>query len=216
MNCVDFDIPLKEVAGVIESDDMTALKSFIEQSIKTLERKSKVLKLAINGLGSALQKMEFGKQYEIGRIYQREFEEKTYYAKLYGPTIKERYPISVVLEMAHELFGKSISHIADIDNLDDIIPVADAGHICRHSLAGIEYYGFGEVPKSFVNEHCITIPAGTYFFRHDVNSQIDNAREIFKEQLKGRDTFTVIETEGMFLSKAKASESIYELRGILL
>ena len=212
MNCVDFDIPLKEIASVVEADDMAALKNFVEQSIETLDKKSKLLKLAIGGLGKVLQKIELGKQYEIGQIYQREFEEKTYYAKLYGQTIKERYPTSVVLEMAHELFGKSVNHIADIDNLDDIIPVADAGHICRYSLDGTEYYGFGETPKNFTHENCITIPAGTYFFRHDVSSQIENASEIFKEQLKKTDTFMVIETEEMFLSKTKASQTIYELR----
>jgi len=212
MNCVDFDIPLKEIAGVVEADDMTALKSFFEQSIETLDRKSKLLKLAIGGLGKALQKIELGKQYEIGQLYQREFEEKTYYAKLYGQTIKERYPISVVSEMAQELFGKSVNHAADIDNLEDIIPLADAGHICRYSPDGIEYYGFGETPKNFVHENCMTIPAGTYFFRHDVISQIENAHEIFKEQLKGSDIFMAIETEEMFLGKTKASQAIYEIR----
>lgn len=39
MNCVDFGIPLKEIASVVEADDMTALKSFAEQSIETLEKK---------------------------------------------------------------------------------------------------------------------------------------------------------------------------------
>jgi len=216
MNCVDFDIPLKEIASVVEADDMTALKNFVEQSMETLDKKSKLLKFAIGGLEKALQKIELGKQYEIGQLYQREFEEKTYYAKLYGQTIKERYPTSVVLEMAHELFGKSVNHATDIDNLDDIIPLADAGHICRYSPSGIEYYGFEETPKNFVHENCITIPDGTCFFRHDVSSQIENAHEIFKEQLEGRDTFTVIETEEMFLSKTKASQTIYELRLVFL
>ena len=216
MNCVDFDIPLKNFAGVIESDDMTAFKNFLEQSIETLEKKSKLLKLAIGGLGKALQKIEIGEQYELGQIYQRKFEGKTYYAKLYGQTIKERYPTSVVLEMAHELFGKSINHVADIDNLDDIIPVADVGNLCKYSTEAINYYGFGETPANFVHENCINIPAGSYFFRHDVISQIENAREIFKEQLKGRDTFTVIETEELFLSKTKASQTVFELRLVVL
>ena len=114
------------------------------------------------------------------------------------------------------MFGKSVNRIADIDNLDDIIPVADAGHICRYSPDGIEYYGFGEISKSFNHENCITIPAGTYFFRHDVTSQIENAHEIFKEQLEGNDIFMVVETEEMFLSKTKASQAIYELRLVLL
>ena len=110
------------------------------------------------------------------------------------------------------MYGKSINHIADVDNLDDIIPVADAGHLCRYSPAGIEYYGFGEIPKNFTHKNCIAIPAGNYFFRHDVTSQIENAREIFREQLESIDTFMMIETEEMFLNKTKASQAIYELR----
>ena len=216
MNCVDFDIPLKEIASVVESDDMAALKIFVEQGKETLEKKSKLLELAIGGLEKVLQKIELGKQYEIGQMYQRKFEEKTYYAKLYGQTIKERYPISVVLEMAHALHGKSVRHIADVDNLDDIIPAADTGHICRYTPDGFDYYGFVETPNNFIHENCTTIPAGTYFFRHDVSSQIENASEIFKEHLESRDTFMVIETEEMFLNKTKASQAIYELRLILL
>jgi|GEM_PF-5705424 len=76
---------------------------------------------------------------------------------------------------------------------------------------GVEYLGFGEMPKNFTHKNCITIPAGNYFFRHDVRSQIENAHEIFKEQIKGKDAFTVIETEEMFLSKTKASQVIYFL-----
>jgi len=215
MNCVDFGIPLKEFASVIEADDISALEDFIKQSINTLENKSKMLKLASDGLKKALHKMELSKQYETGHIYQREFEKKVYYTKQCGQTIKERYPISVVLEMIHELYGKSINHIADIDNLDDIISMADVGHLCRYTPNCFNYYGFAEVPQSFVHENCITIPAGTCFFRHDICSQIENTSDIFKEQLKDKDTFMVIETEELFLSKTKASQSIFVLRLIL-
>jgi len=34
--------------------------------------------------------MEFRKQYEIGQIYQRKFEEKSYYKKQYEQVIPER------------------------------------------------------------------------------------------------------------------------------
>ena len=214
-NLVEFDIPLKEFARVVETDDVIVLKSFLEQSIETMERKSKLLQVAIGGFEKTLQKMELGKQYEVGKIYQREFEKKSYYTKHYGETITERLE-TVVLEITHELFGKNITRAADIDNFDDILSVPDVGYICQYSPEGLSYYGFCEIAKHFTHKNAITIPAGTYFFRQDEVSQIANAGEIFKEQLAGRETFMVVETEELFLSETKVSQIMYELRLIVM
>ena len=213
-NLVEFDIPLKEFSDVVKTDDMTVLKNFLEQSIETMERKSKLLKAAIGGFEKVLQKMEIGKQYEVGQIHQRKFEEKSYYTKQYGQAITERIE-SVILEMTHELYGNNVRRVADIDDFDDIIPAPDIGYVYQYSPNGINYYGFFEIAKHFTHKNAITIPAGTYFFRQDENSQIANAREIFKEQLKDRDTFMVVETEELLLSKTKVSQIMYELRLIV-
>ena len=213
-NLVEFDIPLKTFSDVVETDDMAALKNFLEQSIETMERKSKLLQAAIGAFESALQKIEFGKRYESGQLYHRAFEEKSYYTKLQGQTIKESHE-SIILEMSHELFGKNIKRATDIDNFDDIIPLPDVGYICQYSQSGISYYGFYEIAKHFTHKNAITIPAGTYFFRQDEISQIENAREIFKEQIEGRDAFMVVETEELLLSETKVSQIMYELRLIV-
>ena len=214
-NLVEFDIPLKEFSSVVETDDITAFKNFLEQSIETMERKSKLLQTAIGAFEKTLQKMELGKRYKVGQIYQRKFEEKSYYTKHYGQIITERLE-SVVLEITHELFGKNISRIEDIDNFDDILPVPDVGYICQYSPEGSNYYGFCEIAKHFTHKNAITIPSGTYFFRQDEVSQIENAGDIFKEQLRGIDTFMVVETEELFLSETKVSQVMYELRLITL
>jgi len=215
MNCVEFNIPLKELAGVIETDDITALENFFKRCIKTMERKSKMLELAIMGFNNVLGKIELGKQYNIRQIYQRTYEEKIYLTKPYGPTIKEKNLTAVLTEIGREIYGENVRHLTDIDNLDGLIPVPDVGYLCRYSPAGLSYYGFGEMTKGFVHKNAMTIPAGTYFFRQDESSKIENAREIFHEQLKGKDDFMVIETEEMFLSKAKVSQIMYELRLIV-
>jgi len=214
-NLVEFDIPLKEFSRVVETDDMAILKTFLEKSIETMERKSKLLQVAIGGFEKTLQKMELGKQYKIGQIYNRKFEKKSYYTKHFGQSITERLE-TVVLEISHELFGKNITRAADVDNFDDILTVPDVGYICQYTPQGISYYGFCEIAKHVTHKNAITIPAGRYYFRQDEVSQIANANEIFKEQLKGRDTFMVVETEELFLSETKVSQIMYELRLILL
>jgi len=86
----------------------------------------------------------------------------------------------------------------------------------QYSPNGIDHYGFSEIPKHFTHENTVTIPAGTYFFRQDETSQIDNVREIFREQLADKDSFLAIETEELFFSKTKISQPIYELRIVVL
>jgi hypothetical protein len=67
-----------------------------------------------------------------------------------------------------------------------------------------------------VTNSCISLPAGTYFFRQDKESRLEDAPEIFKEHIKGIDAFMIIETEEPFLSKTKINQPIYELRLVVL
>jgi len=62
------------------------------------------------------------------------------------------------------------------------------------------------------NEKFITIPAGEYFFRQDERKRIADAREIFAEQIAGKDTYMIAELEEPMLSKTKLSQPVYELR----
>jgi hypothetical protein len=116
----------------------------------------------------------------------------------------------------HEQFGKNFNRISDEDNLDELIGLPDFGCIHQYSPEGIRYYFCVEVSKQMANENTITIPAGTYFFRQDKASKIENALEIFKEHIAGRRIFMIIETEEPFLSKTKINQPMYELRLIIL
>ena len=215
-NCVEFGIPLKGLADVIASDDMDALRNFLEKSLEVFERKTMLLKLATNAFESALQQIELGKEYAVGQIYRRSFEEKVYYVKSYGQTITDKNAFNMYYEVAHEvareIYGDTVNRLADLDSWDDLIPMPDTGYLCQCAHERNRYYGFREISKQIVHKNTITIPSGTYFFRQDESSQIENAREIFKEQLEGRDSFMVVETEEVFLSKTRVSQAMYELR----
>ena len=212
MNCVEFGIPLKELAGVIDSDDMTALGDFMKRGIKTINRKAKILKIAAEGFEKALRRIELVKQYEFGRIYQREFEEKIYHVKPCGQEIDEEHLISMLFEMARELYGENINNPSAIDNLDDLVPLPDVGYLCQYSPEGVSYYGFGEMSRQFTHGNIMIIPGGDFFFRQDERSQIEDACEIFKEQIQGMETFMVIETEEAMHGKTQVSRNMYELR----
>ena len=215
-NCVEFGIPIKELAGVIDSDNADAFRNFLEQSITAIERKSRELRLANDTFNDALQKMDFAKEYNAAQIYRRNFDEKIYYVKPYGQNIPEQNRWLTYDEIELEIYDGIIPRLAEIDYLDDAIPIPDVGYLCQYSHKETNYYGFKQVPKQFVHKNTMTIPAGTYFFRQDENSQIVNAREIFKEQLEGIDSFVVIETEDFFLNTTKLSQTMYELRLIVL
>ena len=215
VNCVELDIPLKELIDVFHADDMTRMKNFLEQCNKVAERKIKMLERGMDAFNKALQKMELGKLYQTGQIYSREFPEKTYYIKPCEQPLKGANLVKIMSEAVHELYGENFSRITEDDNLDELIALPDIGCLCQYSSKEISYYAFGEVPKRLTKENILTIPAGTYHFRQDKSSKVENAHEVFKEHLEGRDTFMIIETQESFLSKSKISRPIYELRLIL-
>ena len=214
-NCVEFGIPIKELAGVVDSNNMDALRNFMVQSIEFIERKSKQLRLAKDTFENVLQRLNFRKEYKVGQIYRREFENKVYYVKSYGQTMSEKNFWFIYDEIEREIYGENIPRLSDINNLDDIISVPDIGCLCQYLHKEETYFGFKEVSKQFAHTNTITIPGGTYFFRQDENSRIKDARKIFKEQLKGKDSFMIIETEEFFLGKTEANQTMYELRLIV-
>ena len=216
-NCVQFDIPLKKLVNVLNEDGMPQMKDFLEECIKNAERKIQILKCGVDGLNKALQKMELRNQHNPGQIYSRELPEKYYHVKPSNQPLKGADLLKTLTKALCEVYGEdNISRITDEDNLDELLPLPDVGCLCQHSPDGINYYGFSEIPAAYANKNTISIPAGTYYFRQDEISKIDIAPEIFKEQLAGRDTFMIIETQESFLSKTKLNQPMYELRLIAI
>ena len=216
VNCVNLDIPLNELIGILDTDNMGSLRDFFKRNKEIAERKAMFIKQSIDGFNSVLNKMEIGRLYNDGQTYSREFSEKTYHIK---PC--EQFPhngnwIKPFIELAYELHGENYNRIAAEDNLDELIPTAEFGFISQHTTKGVCSYFFTEISKLTASNSKITIPVGTYFFRQDKISRIENAPEIFKEHITDKNHYMFIETEESFFSDTKISQPIYELRLITL
>jgi DNA-binding transcriptional MerR regulator len=216
INCVNLDIPLKELAGVFNADDMSAFRDFFVRNKEIAERKAKLITASITGFNAVLERIELVDRYNLGKVYSRKYPEKTYCLKPHESPIKTENRLKLFLEMAQEMHGDNFNRITIDDNLDEILGLPDFGVIAKYSSNNVEYFIFAEVTKQMTTDNCVSLPAGTYFFRHDKESQIENAHKIFKRHIKGIDTFIIIETEEFFLSKTKTNQPIYELRLVIL
>ena len=212
INCVQFGIPLKELAEAYSANNMVHMKDFLEKCIKDAERKINILSSGVNGMNKALQRMELGNLYNPRQIYTREFPEKYLHVRKITQPLEGASMIKLLSEAVHELYGENFSRITDDDNLDDLLALPDLGCLCKYSKSGASYYVFGEIPEAYANKNTIKIPAGKYYFRHDKNSQLENAPDIFREQIDGKDDYIIVETQESFLSKSNITQPMYELR----
>jgi len=212
VNCVNLDIPLKELSGVLNADGMSGFYDFFVKNKAVAEQKAKLINASINGFNAVVERIELARKYDLGKIYSREYLEKIYLLKTHCLPIKNANRIKLFLEMAQEMHGDNFSRITTEDNLDELLSLPDFGVIAKHSSSNVEYFVFGEITKQMLTDSCVSLPTGTYFFRQDKESQLENAPEIFKEYIKGIDDFMIIETEEPFLSKTKINQPIYELR----
>jgi len=215
MNCVQFGIPLNNVADVFREGNMDAMEDFILQSVMAAQRKIQMLQTGLRGFDKALEKIKFGKEIQAGKIYTRELPERCYLLReSKGPLVGARL-IRGMSESIREVYGDNLNRITEEDNIEALLALPEIGCLCKHSPEGVRYYGFSELAREDANEKTIIIPSGTYFFRHDEKSRIEEAGEIFKEQLRGRDSYMIIETQEALLSKSKLSQPMYELRLIV-
>jgi len=206
------DIRLKEMADAIESDDMESFRHLIEHTIEFAERKAMFYEIAAKAYRTALEKMELAKLYELGQIYSREFDSKIYLIKPFAQFPEDKLWPEIFAKMFNQGVG---TNITVEDDFEDLIS-AEYGLLSQYSPLGENYYVFAEVAKSLVskmpNEKFIAIPAGAYFFRQDERKRISDAREIFAEQIAGKDTYMIAELEEPMLSRTKLSQPVYELR----
>ena len=216
VNCVNLDIPLKELAGVFNADDMSGFRDFFVKNKEAAQQKAKLINASINGFNAVLARIELASLYSFGEIYSRWYPKKFYFLKPHNKPVKSENRLKPFLEMAQELHGDNFNRITAEDNPDELLGLPDFGVIAKHSSSNAQYFVFGEVTEQMVTNSCISLPAGTYFFRQDKESRLEDAPEIFKEHIKGIDAFMIIETEEPFLSKTKINQPIYELRFVVL
>jgi len=212
MNCVQFGIPLDNVADVFREGNMVAMKEFLEKSTQAAQRKIQMLQSGLGGFNKALEKMEFGREYQIGKIYTREIPARCYLLRENKGPLVGASLVRGMSESVREVYGENINRITEEDDIEALLALPDIGCLYQCSPEGIRYYGFSELAIEDANEKTIMIPEGTYYFRFDEESRIEEAEVIFAEQLKGKDTYMVIETQEALLSKYKISQPMYELR----
>ena len=218
INCVNLDIPLKELAGVFNTENMSGFRNFFERNKEIAERKAKIITSSIHSYKAVLEKMELTSLYKLGEIYSREYPQKIYYLNPHNQPLKGESRLKLFLEIAPEIYGENFNSITIDDDPDELFLV-DIGVIAQYSsipVESVDYFVIGEVTKQMATDNCLYVPAGTYFFRQDENSQLENAPEIFKEHLAHVDKFIIIETEEPFLSKTKINQPVYELRLVVL
>jgi len=80
-------------------------------------------------------------------------------------------------------------------SINDYNESPEYGLLCEYSSDRAHRHAFVEAPQDKVAASCKVIPAGQYYCRQSDISQIEQAKEIFKDRLAGRDSFIAIETE---------------------
>jgi DNA-binding transcriptional MerR regulator len=209
--CVELDIPLIELKGLFDSEDLDLIWQFFMRNKEIAEKKLKTLKIGLSLMDKALQKLELNKPYKTGQIYTKEIAEKFYCVKPCGHSLKNINRIEQLLELQKKMKAEF-----DIDGIEEQLVLLEYGFLFEYSPQEIKYYVFTEIPKCLANENSKTTPSGTYFFRQDKNSKIENAHTFFEQHIKGRKHFMVIEIEELMSGKSKLNEPIHELRLITL
>ena len=209
-SCAKMDIPLKDLAGLFETDDFGHLRDFFVRNKKIAEEKLKIINTVMALADKALFKIELNKSYEFGQVYEREFAEKIFFTKPCGPSLQNKSRVKLLLEFAKEALAE-----LDTEKIDKPMVLMEHGFLCEYSGGDVQYHTFIEIPECLASSNFITIPPGTRIFRQDRSSKIENAPQIFKQHLEGKNNFMVIEVEDMMSGKSKIQEPIYEMRLVL-
>ena len=210
-SCVKLNIPLRDLVGLFESDDYDCLRDFFVRNKKIAEEKLKLINTVLALADKALLKMELNKAFELGQVYEREFAEKIYFTKPYGPSLQKENRIKLLLELAKEAIAE-----LEIEKVDEPKVLMEHGFLCEYSESGSRYFAFIEIPDCLAQENSMKIPSGTRFFRQDRISRIEDAPRIFGQYLEGKSNYMIIEVEDIISGKSKIQEPIYEMRLINL
>lgn len=208
--CVVLDIPLNDLADALSANNMDSLYQFFQKNKEIAEQRARLVNYSIQTLDKILTRMELGNIYAQKRLYKRPFPRKLYAIKPYKEYLNNNK--HSFLEMARESFGDEYSRSAFQENIDEVVILPDFGLLHRVSPHGTEAYIFAEITEKTQTHDCIVVPAGTYYFRQDLCSNIEQASTLFATQLTNISNYLLIETEEPFLSKTVVSEPMYELK----
>lgn len=184
MFCIELDIPLKELSQYVEADRIN-FRNFLARGKEIAENKLIALNKGLKLCEEIERQMDLTELYEPGQLYPRKEKEKYFYV-IPCPPAKDMSPAEqdkLFLELPYDE--------------NDSIWFGEYGFMYEHTPEGVVRYAFVEVLNHTNGENVKVIPGGIYYCCLSKAGQIDNASEIFKARLAGKDSFIAIETEVM-------------------
>ncbi|MCL2387660.1 MAG: MerR family DNA-binding transcriptional regulator [Defluviitaleaceae bacterium] len=205
--CINLDIPLKEMSKFTDANDIVNFRTFLAHCEKTAKKKLKAVNSGLKAIKIITQAMEFAESHQTGEIYSTEIPKKIFYTKPLGNSIENLNILEIYLSAFTNLPFKE----------NDYYQLWEHGILCEYSNAEAEYFAFMEVPKYIINKEnahlAKTIPAGSYTCIQTENSQIENAKTLFKDHLADCKSFLAIETE-IIIGKYQINKPLLEVRVI--
>jgi hypothetical protein len=204
MFCVELDVPLKELSEFIDGQEVMNLNGFLSHGKEAAQRKIKALEKGLNFIDSLEEKIAVQAKYSLGEIYTQEHSDKNVFAIPY----KQSFDMIDESELTKQFLGTPFIE-------DDMSDLFEYGFLYERSNADTCRYVYVEVPNGIEVADSKIIPGGKYYCRQSDSSQIEQAAEIFKDYLAGRDSFIAIENE-VFSGTSDINKYINELRVIVM
>ena len=193
MFCVELDIPLKELPRFSDEDDIIDIRGFLDYGKTIAMEKLMKIKHGLRLIRGLEQRIHLFEQYPFQQVYSREVPAMHVLAKPCGPSLKDIDMLAVFTPFV-DIYDASESW--------------DDGFFCEDTPGGKTYYAFVEVPRHMANH---TLPAGKYLCRQSDRAQIENVRQLFKNQLADQTLLLAVETEITF-GKHRLDKPQYEVR----
>ena len=200
---IELDIPLKDLKRYIDENKTIDFSALLAYGKEVAEKKLKVLRKGLQYIEDVQQKIALSQKYHQGpQVYSREIPEKFFAVMPYEKSFENRDMVEV---------HKILLDLYPGDDPDEPYSLLEYGYMCEHTPLGVSRYVIMELPERKAKPNVKVIPAGVYFCTQSEESQIEQARQIFRKQLGGADSFLAIETEA-FSGKFKVNKPVNELR----
>jgi DNA-binding transcriptional MerR regulator len=203
--CIKLGIPLKELALLIDDEDVIDIRTLLVRGKALAEEKLKSIQRGLRLFGVIERQMDLAEMHTKGMIYPRKIEEKMFFVQRFEKSQADFGQLDIV---------KAYMEMPFTD--DEFEVLTEYGVMYEHTPAGVEHYVFVEVPKRMKVQSKKIIPAGIYHCCLGDDGRIDKAADIFQEQLSGKDSFIAIETEIMASGYEVGKPFSSELRIIAL
>lgn len=210
--CVDLDIPLKELTRFIDESGTFDYFGLLEYGRKIAQSKLESLQKSLKFIGEFQKRIAHNEKHrQGGKIYAKEIPRKYFYVTPCKNSFRNSQPFEVVKS------SLDLYHFKD--NYDNLLYsyLLEYGFLCLHSPSKTEYFMFVELPEhvaATVPKNIMEIPAGVYFCAQSVESRLENTSSIFGDYLNAEDSFLAIEIEA-FTGRYKINSPVNELRVIV-